>query len=473
MKLATFSLITLVSSGCTLDVDSRPLGIDWSSGITPYGEVGPTGETVAPTATAELNEAPGETIWQRRIGASGWDVGDGVVHLSGGDVVTVGTFAGTVDFGCGPVAATGACDAYLVRYDATGACVWNKQLAGATAYDCVVGYDVAVGANDVLLVAGAFMGDANVGSDTLSSAGGGFDGLVAQYTPTGSYQWSRALGGAGEDFAFGVAAGAQGLVYVAGTFEQSADFGGGSITAAGTWDAFLASYDSTGTHQWSRADGGAGDDGYNDATVDSTGDVIAVGYFEGTATFAGNQHTSAGSYDIALTSFSSGGVAESSRRVGGTGYDSGRGVATDSADSIIMTGAVGSSLFVVSYAKAGSTNWVKTITPASGTSSADAVAIDADDNVFVAGRFTDTINLGGTDLTAVGSTDVFAVKFSSQGSHTWSVGYGGGGPAGGYGISVGTADVVVTGYFQQSIDLGDATETSAGGYDAMLVSVAR
>ncbi len=45
-------------------------------------------------------------------------------------------------------------------------------------------------------------------------------------------------------------------------------------------------------------------------------------------------------------------------------------------------------------------------------------------NVYLAGTFTGTLNVGGADLVGLGSADIFIAKFDAQGDHVWSRSFG-------------------------------------------------
>ncbi len=64
-------------------------------------------------------------------------------------------------------------------------------------------------------------------------------------------------------------------------------------------------------------------------------------------------------------------------------------------------------------------------TSGSGSDNGYAVAVDGDGNVVVAGYFVNTVDFGGGPLTSAGGSDVFAVKLSGDGEHLWSQRFGG------------------------------------------------
>ncbi|HLN81480.1 MAG TPA: hypothetical protein VK392_09850, partial [Thermoanaerobaculia bacterium] len=89
-------------------------------------------------------------------------------------------------------------------------------------------------------------------------------------TGTGAQIWARRLSGSGafdNAYASGIAVDGAGNVVVVGAFQNSVDFGGGSLTSAGGTDMFVAKYSASGAHLWSRRFGGASDDYAEAVTV--------------------------------------------------------------------------------------------------------------------------------------------------------------------------------------------------------------
>lgn len=91
-----------------------------------------------------------------------------------------------------------------------------------------------------------------------------------------------------------------GNVYVTGVFQGTVDFDTGpstyNLTSAGDKDVFVAKYSATGTLVWAISLGGTGTDTGNGIAVSSSGNVYVVGGFSNTATFG------SGSATVSLTS---------------------------------------------------------------------------------------------------------------------------------------------------------------------------
>jgi hypothetical protein len=199
------------------------------------------------------------------------------------------------------------------------------------------------------------------------TSSGDSDIFIMKYSPLGVLQWSKRIGGSSYDKAYSVAVDSSGNVIVTGYFGGTADFGGGTLTSAGFYDIFLAKYSSSGGYLWSKSFGSTTIDiGYG-LTVDSTNNIILVGFFQATVDFGGGLLTSAGTSDIIVAKYSSAGTHLWSESFGSTGDDVAYGVAVDSSDS---------------------------------------------DNVLVTGYFNGTVDFGSVPLTSNGFADVFLVKIA-------------------------------------------------------------
>ncbi|MGM0575274.1 MAG: VWA domain-containing protein [Myxococcota bacterium] len=87
----------------------------------------------------------------------------------------------------------------------------------------------------------------------------------------------------------------------------------------------------------------------------------------------------------------------------------------------------GDGLFVARLDGAGETVWSKTFAGESvGQLGVRAGGVDADGNIFLAGDLEGSLDLGGTTIqsTAEGDRDIFVVKLDSTGDHLWSHMYG-------------------------------------------------
>ena len=362
--------------------------------------------------------------WSKGFGASQNDYGYGVAVDGSGNAVFTGQFNGTVNFGGGPLTSAGGSDIFVAKYNLAGGHLWSKRF-GSTADD--VAYAVAMnGAGDVAIT-GHFAGTIDFGGGPLTLAGTNADIFVAKFDANGVHQWSRRLGDTQADEGMAIAMDESGNVVVTGNFQGTVDFGGGPLTSAGFQDIFVAKYDANGVHQWSRRFGGLGGEIGNAIALDRFGNVVVTGGFADVVDFGGGPLTSAGAYDIFLAKYNSSGVHQWSKRFGSTGFDEGYSVAMDRSGYVAVTGyfdntvdfgggprpsAGNHDIFLAKYDASGVHQWSQRF----GDQSYDfghAVAMDTQGIVVFTGEFRWTADFGGGPLqTAFNTTDIFLAQYA-------------------------------------------------------------
>lgn len=105
--------------------------------------------------------------------------------------------------------------------------------------------------------------------------------------------------------------------------------------------------------------------------------------------------------------------------------------------------------------------WSRGFGPHVGYQEAEAMVGDGLGNIYVVGRFENSVNFGGGPRTSAGLEDVFIAKYDMNGAHLWSKRFGNSNIQSGRGIAL-TSDggLVVTGYFRGTVDFGGGPLTS-------------
>jgi hypothetical protein len=386
-----------------------------------------THPTLGPTVDVFVAEysASGAHLWSRVIGSDGPEEAKGIATDASGNVLLTG-YQGSyaLDFGGGPQYSHGGNDLFFAKYSPTGGWIWSKTIGGQ-------GFDqgnaiAADAAGNVYATGyiGVGSGGVDFGGGPLSSAGM-YDVFLVKYSPSGQHIWSKRFGGSGNDTGMAISTDSSGNVIVAGSFEGSVDFGGGTLQSSGSRDVFVAKYSSTGAHLWSKKFGGSGDEVGYGVVVDTAGDVFVSGKFQSTVNFGGSALASAGGDDIFL---------------------------------VKLSGSNGSHV------------WSKGMGSTSGDASL-GVDVDGSGNVVMTGYFTGSVNFGGGALSSSG-LDVFVAKYSSSGTHISSRRFGGFDTQIGNSVAVApTGEISVAGYFAATIDFGNGVLTSAGTYDMFVAGI--
>ena len=255
-------------------------------------------------------------------------------------------------------------DVFIAKYDPNGNVLWAKSVGGIY-YD--EGYSISAEANGNVFVTGYFYSPTIIfGSDTLINAdtsGNTQDVFIAKYDANGNVLWAKRAGGMNYDEGYSVSTDAAGNAIVTGYFySPKITFGSTILTNADTTgnyaDVFIVKYDGNGNMLWAKRAGGIkNDEGYSVCT-DAVGNVIVTGYFYSSQITFGsspliNADTSAATGDVFLVKYDGNGNMLWTKRAGGTSYDYGYAVSSDTSGNIFVTGAFQSSKIIFGSTKIG------------------------------------------------------------------------------------------------------------------------
>ena len=421
--------------------------------------------------------------WIKQFGGTGDDDGRSVTADASGNAIVTGVFTGSVDFGGGPVTSDNG-DIYLAKYDSKGSHLWSRTFGG-NGYD--LPYDVAVDGGGNVVMTGWFHNTIDFGGGPLTSIGS-FDIFVAKFNASdGTHVWSRRFGSVDDDTGESCAIDGGGNVVVSGYFGGTVNFGGSNLTSAGQRDNFLAKFDASGAHVWSKRFGDNGADEGLGIAVDGAGNIIMTGSFQGTVNFGGVNLVSAGSGDIFVAKFDPSGTHVYSLRSGDTALDAGEGVDVDVSGNAYVTGYFQLSadfgggpltsegaedIFLVKVDPNGAHMWSRRF----GATAGDhgwGIDVDGAGNILATGDFSDvTIDLGGGPRNNAGSRDIYIASFDPDGAHRWSQANGGMGLD--YGLNcqwTASGAPVVTGTFRNAANFSGTTLNSVGGADAFVLNL--
>jgi hypothetical protein len=380
------------------------LQVDWvrnySSGFEPEfafafatavdgsGNVYVTGSSYAenglPDYATIKYSSSGEPLWVRRYNGpeDNWDSATELVLDEAGNAYVTGHSYGPDGF-----------DYVTIKYSPAGAQEW------------VAVYDSPAHSED-WPTALAVDGSGNVYVTGWSGGEGTFfDYATVKYDASGIQQWVARYNGPGntKDRAWGLGVDDFGNVYVTG------DSGEGSENLS---DYVTVKYDSSGSEQWAERYTSAYDYA-TDLALDPAGNVYVTGYSLGSGT----------SYDYATVSYSPLGQERwQARYDGGVADDYAYDLTTDASGNVYVTGetvgsGTGSEYGTLKYDATGVEQWVARYDgPGVGaTDRANAVAVDAQGNVYVTGE----------SEGAGSATDFATLKYDAQGNQQWLARYNG------------------------------------------------
>ncbi len=307
----------------------------------------------------------GQLLWSTYCGGSGEDVACAIAVGATGDmVVTGGTFSSNFPIlNAWQAGLSGSQDVFLIKLNSTGQPVWSTYFGGSgnEGWYVEAGYlaspkgGVALDASGNTYIAGGTGStDLPVVNAYQPTYGGGGDGYLAEFSPTGQLSWATYFGASGGENFYQCCVTPQNTIAVLGRGSDpgfpvhnpvQANFGGGQQ------DLTITEFTSGGTMLWSTYLGGTDADFPYEISSDSHGGlyIASITSSSNMPTVNAIQPTLAGPVDgyickLAATSNPSGGrTIEWATYVGGSGRDGSTSIFPDSHGNTIITGSTGSS----------------------------------------------------------------------------------------------------------------------------------
>jgi hypothetical protein len=367
-----------------------------------------------------------------------------------------------------------------------GAHTWSKRFGDSSTQEV---QSIATDGVGNVVLTGYFSGSVDFGGGPLwNTERGTFDTFVAKLDLAGTHLWSKRFGLGESQYAYSIATDSAGNIVLTGVLVGTADFGGGPLGSAGGNDVFVAKLSPTGSHLWSKRFGNVANQWGWSVSTDSAGNIVLTGWFGGTIDFGGQLLSSAEGSDIFVAKLDPAGNHLWSKSFGVGNDQYGRGIATDGAGNIVLTGdgfGIGSvdfgggllacggltDIFVVKLDPAGGHLWSKCFGDSTAQYS-ESIATDSAGNIVLTGAFEGTVDFGGQLLSSAGATDIFVAKLDPMGSQVWSKRFGDSSYERGNDIATDSVgNVVVTGDFEGTIDFGGGPYSNVGGKDVCVVKL--
>jgi hypothetical protein len=433
----------------------------------------------------------GSWIWAKGSLGGGSDIGNASVTDPGGNVYATGSFDGaSITFGTATLSNPGVQQMFVVKYNSAGAVQWAYA---SSSFSVTSGEDLTVDASGNVYITGGFDATATFGTTNLTNGGI----YIVKLNSSGVLQWAVAPTGiigyanGGKSIALDVS----GNIIIAGRYVTSVIFGSTTLSGLGV---FVAKYNSTGTPTWATSATTTNVADINDMTLDASGNVYITGHFGPNLSFGSTSYTSVAGEDYFIAKYSSSGVYQWSAAAGGLDNDYGFSIAADANNNIYTSGVIGATStnvpfgsftlsasgyikgFVTKYNSSGTAAWVQGVGGTTSSVNANALAIDGNGDIYIAGQYYggSTLTLGSNTLTNASTSplysDIFVAKMNASGTMLWGKGAGGGSVDDAYGIAVDVSgNVFITGWSNTSpIPFDTVSVPNAGsnyiGYTAKL-----
>jgi hypothetical protein len=340
-------------------------------------------------------DALGQHLWSKGFGDAGdqQPIAIAVDHDDG--VLVAGSYAGTIDFGLGPLVDNGgdasSASVFLAKFDPQGLPVWSRSFRGGSGSSESPEALGVLPSGGLALGGWYFGGSLDLGSGPLppSPAAAGY---VAAWDAAGALQWVRSFAGPNGSYVHALAVDPAGDIYVCGTFDNS--LVGTSLVSAGGWDAFVAKLDQAGGVIWARSYGDFDYQTCAGLALTASGNPVVMIENAGVVDFGDGPLASSGGSDVAVAELDGAGQPIWSRIFGDASGQTPRGLAVAPDGSVVFTvrnestpgtvdfgtGPLTGRCFVVKLNAAGAASWAVTADPLS----LFGVAADSEGNALAA-----------------------------------------------------------------------------------------
>jgi hypothetical protein len=396
----------------------------------------------------------GQTISQvKTFGSAATEYVDDILTDSNGNIFVAGTFKGTADFDPGlPNTNTSSLgvndfDVYLAKYDSTGSFLWVRTWESfvSTTY---LNVETVISSSDEVVISfySTSTLDLDPGVGSVTTFVGAGTTIFVKLDNNGNFIWGKRTASSGVPLGMTIDANDQ--LYIAGTFQNTADFdpgsGTNSLSSAGSTDDFLAKYDANGSLIWVKKIGGTGVEGLTALQMDQNNNILVGGRFNsntidlnpgggvnsvnhssnfdsfivkldssGSHIWSGSISGNSADYIYAITTAANGDIYLGGSFSGQMDADINAGTQT------VSSSGVDQDIFILKLNSAGAFQFVKSM----GGISNDIVfdlALDASNTLFASGIFGSSVDFdpasGSAYLLSSNFTDGFVATYTSNGN---------------------------------------------------------
>ncbi len=372
----------------------------------------------------------GKLLWAQRFGGPSDEFGNSVALDQKGNIYIAGSFTNKMQIGKDTLVSAGDHDAFIAKLTPDGKVLWAQRGGGSNSDFAM---SIAVDNDGNAFVAGYFRDTSTFGKFVVSPWRRSLLTMFfAKYDKNGKCEWAKPIGGSNYQSQFdgvSVDVDASGNAYLGGCIRGEASIGELSLTSKGMTDLFIAKFSSKGKTLWAK-NAGAPNGTAMIKAVRHTNDHIAIsGYFINDITFDPKTTLSSqlGFSDLFIASYSDDGKFEWVTNSKGRGAKIGEALAADAKGNLYMTGNFNDSLyfgterlssdgrqslFVASFDPEGKLRFAKQ-SGRGGVIFSRAIGLDKEENMYIAGGYSDTASFGKAPLHApVTTQDMFVTKLS-------------------------------------------------------------
>ncbi len=427
--------------------------------------------------------------WAKRMGNVNNDLGIAVGVDAAGNVYTVGTFNGNVDFDPGTgtffLNSLGVPNTFISKLNSNGGFVWAKQIRQFSPGLNAGGF-VSVDPSGSIYYTSTLVGivDADPGIGifplgTLTSLGESF---ITKLNAAGNFVWAKRLAG-GNNGILNIKTDAAGNIVTTGLFNTTTDFNPGAgtfnMTSNGLPDAFILKLNISGNFVWAKQLSGSQLELGLSIATEATGNIYCTGTFSGTTDFdpgpAVLNITASGLTDAFIIKLDNNGNLLMAKHIGGNASAEASSILIDTSGNLQIAGSFSGTadldpgpavfnrtslgafdMYLLNLDASGNFIWANQI-GGTGTDRVTKSAIDTLGNLYITGTFSSTVDFdpgpNPFNQTSNGGADIFFLKVKPTGEFIWARQVGGISDDAGFDIITdNTGNMYSVGGFQKTAD---------------------
>ena len=248
----------------------------------------------------------GEHVWSRPLWSNSNELVENIALDSTGRLYVAGYFSTEINLDGLVLSGNPQLHLFFAQFDPDGHAVRATALGDSGWFNSS---SLAVTRDDGVLLLITGTGTVDFGGGPLTNAGYNTEDVyLAKFDSSGQHVWSKRFGDSYRQSGRRVVVDAAGNIFIVGSFSGVIDFGGGPLTASAPLDrrdGFIAKFDAAGNHLRSKSFGGPGNEHIQDIAFDSAGNVVIIGTYDQSFDFGGGPLPHQGGYDIFLAKLDS------------------------------------------------------------------------------------------------------------------------------------------------------------------------
>jgi len=423
---------------------------------------------------SNYNNNSGIINWITTISSTGSDIPVNLLVDSTNNVYISGTYTANVTlYNSNSTIFTtltnaGSNDIFIAKYNSNGIGQWATRIAG-TGTDQPVNF--LLDSTNNVYISGYY--NANITlynrTDTTTSSfrtltiAGGNDIFIAKYNSDGFGVWTTRIVDISNNQPIKLLVDTINNVYISGYYSANLTLYNSdtstftTLTNAGSYDIFVAKYNSDGRGVWATRIAGTDSDQPVNLLLDSTNNVYISGIYSSSILKLYNSDSTTfnillnvGGNDSFIAKYNTNGMGVFTNRLAGTGTDQPVNLLLDSTNNVYISGYYSADLtlynstfgiklipnsgsndtYFFNYDNNGLINWTIRIS-STGEDLPVVLLLDSTNNVYISGFIGAGVTLYNSDsttfktITTFGNNDVFIAKYNSNGIGVWATRLGG------------------------------------------------